>query len=110
MIQYATEYKDAWQKGLRTHYSEYGDIMTISLEDLKEMKKGVIPRYADDESLLVAIKLKEGVEMPLGVTVHMRISKQISTAKITGQVYYQLLDNPDVISVEVSKQVPIFSE
>lgn len=110
MIQYATEYRNAWSQGLRTHYSEHGDIMTISLEDLKELKKGAIPRYVDDELLLVALKLKEGVDMPVGVKVRMRISDQIFTAQISGALYYQLLDNPDVVSVEVSKQVAIFDD
>lgn len=101
------DYRQAWLNGLRTHYSEYGEMMTI---DLNKLEQATLPRYADTDTLVIALKLKAGVDIPAGVKVRMRISDEIFTAETTGLVYYQLLDNADVVSVEVSKTVPIFSE
>jgi hypothetical protein len=107
MLYSGDDYRQAWLAGLRTHYSEYGAMMAI---DLNKLQHAELPRYADDEIVVIALKLKTGANVPPGVSVRMRINGEIFTAETTGLVYYQLLNNSDVVSVEVSKAVPIFSK
>ena len=87
----------------------FGGIMEINLDDLKKLESSsVTPTLAIEEGFVEAIiKVNQPNYVPKNVNVRAQIDPQIFTCEISAKQLTDLENDPQVVSIAVSKKLHV---